>query len=93
MVITKDQTKKDFAIITLKKGLTGVTTKKTLYKGTFNWFGEVHTLYTHATSRGSARTQLFKKLAKKLDHIFSFVSTHYCLGHQYTVKEVKKDVS
>ena len=37
-----------------------------LYKGEFNWYGEVHEMYTHASSEALARRQFIYKLSKKL---------------------------
>lgn len=90
VLITMGRIIKDYAIITTKKGLTGVTTKK-LYKGTLNWFGEVHTFYTHATSLGGARILLFKQLADKLSYEFSYVSSHLAIQDNYNIEEVKKN--
>ena len=39
---------------------------KNLYKGTFNWHGELHTLYTHASSKSKAFDNFVVQLAKLL---------------------------
>ena len=59
-----------------------------LYKGTFNWFGEVHTLYTHAPSLPKAHTNLFHQLADKVGYHFSYISIYYNLGkHEYQINQ------
>jgi len=40
--------------------------EKQRYKGTFNWHGENHTLYTHAASESQAKNFMIRQLAKKL---------------------------
>lgn len=39
---------------------------KERYKGTFNWHGENHELYTHAASEAQAKNFMIRQLAKKL---------------------------
>ena len=38
--------------------------EKTLYKGVFNWYGELHTFYRHAYSLAQAKLLMLKELAK-----------------------------
>jgi len=38
-----------------------------LYKGTFNWYGELHVLYTHAKCQNAAFNNFCTQLSKKLD--------------------------
>lgn len=38
-----------------------------LYKGTFNWYGEVHVLYTHAKFQNKAFDNFCVQLSKKLE--------------------------
>lgn len=38
-------------------------TLNNLYKGTFNWYGEIHTLYTHARSKSKAFDNFCVRLA------------------------------
>ena len=40
--------------------------EKDLYKGTFNWHGEIHKLFTTATSPQQARNFMMKRLADEL---------------------------
>jgi len=42
------------------------TINKKIYKGTFNWKGEIHTIYTTALYEDHAYALLIAKLAKKL---------------------------
>jgi len=43
------------------------STGKNLYRGIFNWSGETHEFYTHASSPDRAFRLMITKLAKKLD--------------------------
>lgn len=43
-----------------------MTEAKERYKGTFNWHGERHTLYSHAASEAQAKNFMIRQLAKKL---------------------------
>ena len=38
---------------------------KALFKGTFNWYGEIHTVHKHAVSE----TQAFRLMTKELERI------------------------
>lgn len=40
--------------------------KKQLFKGMFNWYGEVHTLYTQAYNKDRALNNFTVQLAKTL---------------------------
>jgi hypothetical protein len=82
----KNQKREKHAIIIMKKGLTGVTTKN-LYKGQFNWFGEVHVEYTHASSPAQAYRQLLSKLTA--DYEYPFVSTYFATKGHYKIEEVR----
>ena len=42
--------------------------EKILFKGTFNWYGEIHTLYRHAHSLAQALQLMLRALAKTLDN-------------------------
>jgi uncharacterized protein (UPF0248 family) len=48
-----------------------------LYKGVFNWYKEIYTLYTHAKDVNIAKSNLFKQLADKLKREVSSVYNHY----------------
>ena len=53
---------------------------KQRYRGTFNWYGETHTLWIHAFTLGAARQKLLHKLADKLGFEFAHVSRHFNYG-------------
>lgn len=46
------------------------------YKGTFNWHGEIHELWTVARSKIEARVHFMSKLSKMLDRSIGIVD-HY----------------
>jgi hypothetical protein len=47
------------------------------YKGTFNWYGEIMVLWTHANTDVTARTNLFKQVANKVGFTYAFVSRYF----------------
>ena len=66
--------------------------KNRIYKGTFNWKGEVHTLYTTAVNKDVAFTFLVKKLSKKLGVIRVSVYNYFIHGvDRYEIEEETKD--
>jgi hypothetical protein len=74
----------------MKKGLTGVTTKK-LYMGTFNWYGETHTLYTHSHTPALARLQLLQQLAEKIRYEFPYVARYFVTEGHHTITQIVKE--
>lgn len=48
-----------------------------LYRGEFNWQGELHKLYTHAKSRDKAFRNLTVQLSKILDYTNKKVSNYF----------------
>uniref|UniRef100_A0A6M3JCQ4 Uncharacterized protein n=1 Tax=viral metagenome TaxID=1070528 RepID=A0A6M3JCQ4_9ZZZZ len=64
------------------------------YKGTFNWYGEIHTLHTRkpALSEGMAYRQFTRVLALKLQRTCSVVKLYFN-GEKdnYKIEEVKHD--
>lgn len=50
---------------------------KPLFEGTFNWYGEVRNLYSHALSEVEARLNMFNQLARRLGVRASVVSQYY----------------
>jgi hypothetical protein len=50
--------------------------KKQLYKGTFNWHGEVHIMYRYATE-ATAYDTLVRALAKRLGRVPSAVRIYF----------------
>ena len=41
--------------------------EKLLYKGTFNWQGEIHIFYRHAVSKAQAKVLMLRELAGLVD--------------------------
>ena len=54
--------------------------KMKLYKGTFNYYGEVITLWTHARSEEQAFTYFIKKIAFQLDRTRLSISNYFFSG-------------
>jgi len=50
---------------------------KKRYRGEFNWHGEIHILYTYATSHDQARRFLLTQLSKKLKKTYGHLSSYY----------------
>lgn len=50
---------------------------KTRYRGEFNWHGEIHILYTYATSKPQARRFLLTQLAKKIKRTYGHLSNYF----------------
>ena len=50
---------------------------KKRYRGEFNWHGEIHILYTYATSHDQARRFLLTQLSKKLKRTYEHLSSYY----------------
>lgn len=65
--------------------------KKYNYKGTFNWFGELHTLYSHAYSRKQAKRHFIKRLATKLVVSKGAVAIHLLKPNSFTIEEEKEE--
>jgi len=63
-----------------------------LYKGTFNWYGEViKDLYAHAYSEVQAFNFLCKQVSIKVDRSLFDVRHYFYDSNKYEIKEVKKD--
>jgi len=61
------------------------------FKGTFNWYGEVHTLHTNAPNETSAYSIFTRVLAKKLSRVPSTVRRYYKGDKDnYEIEEVKR---
>ena len=41
---------------------------KLLYKGTFNWYGQIFTLYTHAVNKDRAFQNFITQISKKVGY-------------------------
>jgi hypothetical protein len=63
-----------------------------LFKGTFNWHCELHTLYTHAKSENKAFDNFIVQLAKLLKVSRRNVYLHFIdeKKDNFKVKEVKR---
>lgn len=68
---------------------------KTRYRGEFNWHGEIHILYTYATSKSQARRNLLLQLSKKVKRIYGHLSNYFGdddKGNVYiTIDPIKKN--
>lgn len=63
-----------------------------LHKGTFNWHGEVHVVYSHATNKARALINMVHKLEKILPYDYWKIYGYFKFGeNKYEIKEVKKD--
>lgn len=47
------------------------------YKGSFNWYGELITLWTHASSESKAKSNLLRQLSKKVDISYSYMIRYF----------------
>lgn len=54
-----------------------MTKKLDKYQGTFNWYGEVHTLWTIAINPNQAYSNMTTRLAKALKLSVRFVRLYY----------------
>lgn len=50
---------------------------KILYKGVFNWYGEIHTFYRHAYSLAQAKVLMLRKLAELVDRSVESVLPYF----------------
>jgi hypothetical protein len=65
--------------------------EKKKYKGTFNWFGEIHTEYEWAFSKKQAFNFMVIKIADKVGYNKTYVRNHF-LGSDtsnYQIEEIK----
>lgn len=61
------------------------------YKGTFNWYGEIHTLHTKTRGKNTAYMKFTYALSKKLQRIPNAIRAYF--GGQkdnYKIEEVKE---
>ncbi len=70
-------------------------TNKNLYKGIVNWYGELHTIYTHANSVQEATRNICKQLQKRgigyaIPYIFNKLRSDHS-GVQFDLKLEVKD--
>ena len=66
--------------------------KKKLFKGTFNWHGEVLIVWTHAKNEREAFSLMVARLSEKLGYNRAFVSKYFSdpWKDNYKIEEVKK---
>ena len=67
---------------------------KTLYKGSFNYQGEIHTIYRHAASTRQAYRLMIRALAKKLSMMQTPLANYFGDSDRYKItveKEGEKD--
>lgn len=63
-----------------------------LFKGAFNFYGEVINLWTHASSEEQAFTYFIKKLAFRVDRTRISISNYFRSGKDnFLIEEKKKD--
>jgi len=68
------------------------TINKKIYKGTFNWKGEIHTLYTTALHKDHAYALLIPKLAKILGYNRAPLYAYFAHDKpNHEIEEIKKD--
>lgn len=66
----------------------------TIYKGQFNWFGQLFTLYTRASAKPQAFTQFCQQLAQKVGYSARKVRQHFTNTTCFTIaveKEKEKE--
>jgi len=64
---------------------------KNLYKGTYNWYGEVMTLYVHASDPQVAKVLFIRRIANKMGR--SIITVQYYFDgskDNFRIEEVKK---
>lgn len=61
-----------------------------LYKGSFNYYGEVITLWTHSHSKKQAFTYFIKEIAFQVDRTRISVSNYFHSGKDNHLIEEKK---
>ena len=65
-----------------------------LYRGEFNWQGEIHKLYTHAKNRDKAFVNFNVQLSKILDYAGKKVSNYFRMDKRPKFKIIllKRDI-
>lgn len=59
------------------------------YKVTLNWYKEIHTFYTTATSEAKAKQNAFARLASKIDRSIRLINKYYQENQcSYKIEEV-----
>lgn len=66
--------------------------KSKLFQGIFNWYGELHTIYSHANNKSRALINMVHKLEDILPHDYKKLYPYFKFGNnKYEIKEVIKD--
>jgi len=67
---------------------------KDLYKGDFNWHGQLFTLYTQTNKESAAFNNFCKQLTKKVGYSFNYVRNYFLKfnrdGYLITLKRKEK---
>ena len=64
---------------------------KKLYKGVFNWKGELHTFHNLAYSESQAKQFMYNRLADKLKVDVGYVKGYFMFkGNAITMEEIKE---
>jgi len=66
---------------------------KKLFKGTFNWYGEVHILHTHSSIQWRARINFCQQLSHITGYARSFVSRYIFNENEdrWKIEEITND--
>ena len=63
-----------------------------LYKGSFNYYGEVINLWTHAHSEEQAFIYFMMELVPRLNKIRSSISNYFCSGKDnYLIEQIREE--
>ena len=64
-----------------------------LFKGTFNWYCEIHILYTRAGNKELAFSNFITQLSKRLERNRGSISIYFLKEHpdNWLIKEEKED--
>jgi hypothetical protein len=63
----------------------------TLWKGKFNWFGEVLVLHTHAPTRARAFLNFCTQVGKRVGYSAYRIKNHFRDSVRYELAEIKED--
>jgi len=66
--------------------------QKKLYKGKFNWKGEIHTFHSMSFSKSQVKFIFMKRLAEKLKASLSFIKGYYYFpNNKIEITEIIKE--
>ena len=66
-------------------------TTKPLFKGTFNYHGEIHIRYTHAATELGAFCNIIRGLATDLDTSQARLAGYFSGTDHYKIEQVRKE--